>query len=138
MASDLDAAWTTIDGRIKTLWEAGQNTPIAWENVNFQPPDTGAWIQPRVIWGETFLQTKNGRNTITGIVQVNVFVPKDTPGTGLMGTTCDNVRDMLNRVEVSGVRFGTPSGPSPSLGGDESRWLERVVDVDFTVDEVVT
>ena len=55
-----------------------------------------------------------------------------------MGTTCDNVRDMLNRVEVSGVRFGTPSGPSPSLGADESRWLERVVDVDFTVDEVVT
>ena len=138
MASALDTARKTIEARIKTLWEAGQNTTIAWENRKTDPPNTGAWIKVNVLWGETELSTKNGRNTTTGLVQITVFSPSNTPGTGLLHTTADAVRDMFNRIEVTGVRFGTPSGPMPSAGPEETRWLQRVVSTPFTVDEVVT
>ena len=138
MASALDAARATIWDRIKTLWAAGLNTTIAWENIKTDPPNTGAWIKVDILWGDTELSTKDGRNTTTGLVQITVFSPSDTPGVGLLGTTADAVRDMFNRLEVSGVRFGTPSGPMPGAGTEDSRWLERIVDTPFTVDEIVT
>ena len=138
MASDLDAARDTIEARIKTLWAVGLNTKIAWENIKTDPPNTGAWIKVNILWGDTELSTKNGRNTTVGLVQIGVFAPSDTPGTGLLHTTADAVRDMFNRLEVSGVRFGTPSGPMPGAGTEDSRWLERIVDTPFTVDEIVT
>ena len=137
MASALDTARATIEARIKTLWVAGLNTTIAWENKKTDPPNTGAWIKVNILWGDTALSTKNGRNTTTGLLQISVFAPSNTPGTGLLHTVGDAVRDMLNRVEVSGVRFGTPSGPMPG-GGEDERWLERIVDTPFTVDEIVT
>lgn len=138
MASALDTARKTIEARINTLWAAGLNTTIAWENKKTDPPNTGSWIKVNIVWGDTELSTKNGRNTTTGLVMITVFSPSNTPGTGLLHTTADAVRDMLNRIEVSGVRFGTPSGPMPGAGTDESRWLERVVSTPFTVDEIVT
>ncbi len=136
MASALDTARDTIEARVKTQWEAGLNTTIAWENIKTDPPATGAWIKVNILWGETELSTKNGRNTITGVLQISVFSPSETPGTGLLHATADAVRDMVNRIEVTGVRFGTPSGPKPAVAS--GRWLQRVVDIPFTVDEVVT
>ena len=138
MASDLNSARDTIEARIKTLWEAGLNTKVAWENIKTDPPNTGAWIKVNILWGDTELSTKNGRNTTTGLIQIGVFSPSNTPGTGLLHTVADAVRDMFNRLEVSGVRFGTPSGPMPGAGTEDSRWLERIVDTSFTVDEIVT
>jgi len=134
MASDLDAARATIDGLMTSL---GTEAQIAREGVKFDPPETGAWYQPFIVWGESFISTKNGRSTITGVLQINVKVPSDTPGMGVMFTACDGVRDLINRIESSGVRFDAPSGPQPPRE-EETRWLERVIDVDFTVDEIVT
>ncbi len=136
MASALDTARKTIEARVKTQWEAGLDTTIAWENKKTDPPATGAWIKVNILWGTTELSTKNGRNTIPGVLQIAVFSPSDTPGMGALHTTADAVRDMVNRLETSGVRFGTPSGPKPAAAS--GRWLQRVVDIPFTVDEVVT
>ncbi len=134
MASDLDTARATIDGLMTSL---GTSAQIARENVKFDPPETGVWFRPVIIFGETFISTKPGRSTITGIVQISVYVPSDTPGMGTMITACDGVRDLINRIESSGVRFNAPSGPQPARE-EETRWIERVIDVDFTVDEIVT
>ncbi len=134
MASDLDAARATIDGLLDSL---GTEAQIARENTKFDPPETGVWFRPVIVFGESFISTKNGRNTITGIVQISVYVPSNTPGTGTMTTACDGVRDLINRIESSGVRFAAPSGPQPARE-EETRWLERVIDADFTVDEIVT
>ncbi len=134
MASDLDAARATIDGIMTSLGTASQ---IAREGVKFDPPETGVWFRPIIIWGESFISTKNGRNTITGIVQISVYAPPNPPGMGALFTACDGVRDLINRIESSGVRFAAPSGPQPARE-EETRWMERVIDADFTVDEIVT
>ena len=68
MASALDAFRITITNRIKTQWEAGDNTTIIWPNSPKKPPNTGNWIQPSIIWGDAFITTKNGRNRIIGVV----------------------------------------------------------------------
>ncbi len=135
MASDLDTARSTIENRIKTLWEAGEDTIIVWPNTPTDPPDTGAWIQPSIIWGDGFMTTKNGRNQIVGVVSINIFAPAGS-GTGTLHSTADSVRDMANRVEVTGVRFGAPSGPR--IVPSEGRWIQANVSVPFSVEEVVT
>lgn len=136
MASDLDAARETIESRIKTQWEAGLNTTIVWPDVATPPPESGAYIEPDIIWGDGFISTKNGRNEIVGLIAVNVYAPTGS-GAGTAYATADAVRDMLNRVEVAGVRFQAPSGPRP-IPSAGSRWTQYQISVGFTVEEVVT
>jgi hypothetical protein len=135
MASALDTARQTIESRIKTQWEAGEDTTIIWPNSPVDPPNTGTWIQPSILWGDGFISTKNGRNQIVGVVNINVYAPAGD-GTGNLFSSADSVRDMLNRVEVSGVRFEAPSGPR-IVPSPESRWIQANVSVPFTVEETV-
>ena len=136
MASALDTARVTIEGRIKTLWEAGEDTPILWPNDPAAPPESGTWIQPTILWGDGFVQTKNGRNQIIGVLSINVFGDAGK-GTGALNQAADSVRDLANRVEVSGVRFGVPSGPRP-IPSPDTKWVQANVRVPFSVDEIVT
>ena len=136
MASALDAARQTIQSRIETQWAASDNTKIIWPNDPQDPPNTGNWIQPSIIWGDAFITTKNGRNQIIGVVNINCYAPAGS-GTGTLTDTADSVRDMINRVEVSGVRFEAPSGPRIVPSPDE-RWIQANVSVAFAVEETVT
>jgi hypothetical protein len=136
MASALDTARAAIEGRIQTLWALSDNTTIAWPNQPTSPPATGTWIQPTILWGDGFIQTKNGRNTIAGLLNINVY-GEPGKGWGPVSQTGDSVRDLVNRVEVSGVRFGAPSGPRP-VPSPDLKWVQANVRIPFTVDEVVT
>lgn len=131
MASALDTARQVIEGRLNTNWSA---TKIAWPNVAFSPSSGEAWIQPSLLWGEGFVSTKTGRNAVHGVLHINVFVPRGT-GTGVALSYADDLRDLFNRLEVSGVRFDAPSGPQPQAGDED--WAQVAVTVGFTVEEVV-
>jgi len=135
MASALDTARVTIESRIKTLWAADENTTIIWPNDPKDPPASGTWIEPAIVWGDGFLSTKDGRQTITGVVSINVFGQAGN-GFGPVTQSADSVRDMVNSVEVSGVRFGVPSGPR-RIPNPESKWVQANVRVPFSVDETV-
>ncbi|HLE03969.1 MAG TPA: hypothetical protein VI729_05060 [Anaerolineales bacterium] len=135
MASALDAARVTIESRIKTLWAADENTTIIWPNDPKDPPASGTWIEPAIVWGDGFLSTKDGRQMITGVVSINVFGQAGN-GFGPVTQSADSVRDMVNSVEVSGVRFGVPSGPR-RIPNPESKWVQANVRVPFSVDETV-
>ena len=54
--------------------------------------------------------TTNSYNRIVGLTLINVFTPKGA-GPGANYVIGKRVRDLYNRVIVSGVFFGAPSGP---------------------------
>lgn len=145
MASALITAVRTIEQRIAAQWQASDGdalTKIAWPGVAFTPPEPKfattkySWLKVDIVWGEGQLSTKNGRNTIVGILELGVFVPDRARGLKTLHTLTDTARDIANRLETSGVRFGVPSGPVDVP--EDSGWLHRAISVPFTVDETVT
>lgn len=132
----IETTLDTIEGRIETLWVVGGNprTTIRWPNVPFTPPDDAAWIAVDTLWGDGFLETKDGLNVVVGVVNINVFIPTGH-GDGDLLLLVDHARDMFNRVGVSGVRFGVPSGPTFA---EESKWRQGTVSCAFSVEETIT
>lgn len=132
MSSALRTAKTAITQRMDANWTA---TPVAYEDAPFTPPD-GRWVQLTVLWGDGAVDTMSGRNRIPGVLTLNVF-GKPGRGAGEVMGLCDQLRDLWNRQVVGPVRFDAASGPKPSVTGG-SEWVQRTVDVPFTVEEVVT
>jgi hypothetical protein len=132
MATTVDDARATIEARIAGQWA---NSRIRWPNVHYTPPSEDSWLSVDILWGDGFLATKNGRNTLIGVVNLNVFVPVGN-GDGTLAELCDDARDMLNRWSGSGVSFDAPSGPRFSTGTD-SKWRQGTVSCGFQVDEEV-
>lgn len=138
MPSSLDAARAAIETRIDTEWAGA--TPVAWEGVDFSPPD-GPWIQPRVIWGDAFEDSMVGpsgaRNRIVGVLSTNLFAKPGT-GKGALLQLADAFRDLFNRADLGGVRFGAPSAPRPVPSrGEGQAWMQVNVSVPFEVEELV-
>lgn len=138
MASNFDRITQTIEDRIYANWSDDPDFRIAWQNTAFDPPQTRAWIEPTVLWGsETLMVSKGGRNTLVGVVSVNVYGPPLDLGTVIRAA--DEVRDMFTRVDDTGsssheaIRFHVPSPPVP-VPGDE-KWTQVNVSCSFTVDE---
>lgn len=136
MASALKAAQIAILTRFKSQW--ADRTPVAWPNVSFTPPEEGPWVRLDIVWGDaepsTMGQSGGKRNTIPGVVFVNVFAPIGK-GRGAINAEADAARNVFNRFEVSGVRFNVPSGPEPVRGDPE--WEQVVIRVPFSVDELI-
>jgi hypothetical protein len=152
MASAANTTRVTIESRVSALWvtaTAAARTTVAWEDWPFDPPEIDAsepyWINIKVVFGQGELITKNGRNTLAGFVQVSVFGPADQGLGGVYGLA-DKVRDMFNRVTVSGVRFLVPGVPRMVpriqamrfMSSPDIPWVQAIVACPFTFDEEVT
>ena len=98
-----------------TEWAAA--TPIAWDNWSTDPPEIDAaephWLNAKLVFGQGELMTKNGRNTLSGFLQVSVFGPADE---GMGGGSskgifqyADDVRDIFNRVTIQDTNSFTYS-----------------------------
>lgn len=139
MASDVDTITKTIEDRIYDNWTDDPDTRIAWPQESYTPPQSRTWIQVNIVWGmETTLLSKGGRNTLVGVVSINIFGPPKE-GLGAVIRSADEVRDMFTRVDDTGsgaheaIRFQVPSPPVP-VPGDE-KWTQVNVSCAFTVDE---
>lgn len=133
MASALDTAEEVIEQRIAAAFPT---TATHWSNVAFTPPASAVWLQPRILWGRgvhASMQTTQ-RNTVIGVLHVNCFSQQNV-GPGAARRLADQVRDQFNRVEVSGVRFGVPSGPRAERL--DSVFHVVSVTIPFTVDETL-
>lgn len=65
------------EARLKTWMDArSPSLPIAWENVDFTPPQTGAYLRAFVLRAETTSQDLAGamRNR-QGLFQINIVCP---------------------------------------------------------------
>ena len=113
-AIDLNTIRSTIEGRLATELQANPNIPTVFHNMALSPPNNGTWAQCLVSFGTNSYLTMGGTsgssNSVTGVVVVNIFTAKGIgPGSNL--TVGKRVRDLYNRIVVSGVHFDPPTGP---------------------------
>jgi hypothetical protein len=139
MASNVSSAAQVIEARLSTQW--GATTPILWENATDEPPDVSdGWIRPTILWGDSFLITKNGRNTIVGVLSINVYTPKNA-GMGVSDGYVDDLRDAFNRLKLAGadetIRFGIPTAGQAVTDPSEG-WMVKNVSCPFEIDETGT
>lgn len=140
MPSTLADAQTAILTALNTGW--GDETPVAWPNVNFTPPEPvgdAAWLQVAVLWGDGFPGTMGesgvGMNDVVGLLHLNIFTVKGRAGARMMALV-DKARDIVNRLEIDGVRFGAAAGPAPQPEPDTA-WMQAALTVPFTVEETL-
>lgn len=113
-AANLNTIRSTIEGRLATELALSPVIPVIFHNQAATPPNNGTWVQCLVSFGNnTFLTmggTTGSSNSIVGVVVVNIFSAKGVgPGANL--TVGKRIRDLYNRIVVSGVHFDPPTGP---------------------------
>lgn len=109
-ALDLNTIRATIEGRLATELAAAPVLPVVFHNQPYTPTPDSSWVQCLMTFGTNSYLTMGGSNSVLGVVVINIFTPKGVgPGANLV--IGKRVRNLYNRVIVSGVHFDPPTGP---------------------------
>jgi len=113
-AVNLNTVRATIEGRLATELALAPVLPVVFHNQPYTPTPASSWVQCLVSFGNNNYLTMGGTtgssNSVIGLVLVNIFTAK---GVGPVAnyTIGKRIRDLYNRVIVSGVHFDPPTGP---------------------------
>lgn len=113
-AANLNTIRSTIEARLATELALAPVLPVVFHNQPYVPTPNSSWVQCLVSFGANEYLTQGGttgsNNSIIGVVAINIFTPLGVgPGANL--TIGKRIRDLYNRVIVSGVHFDPPIGP---------------------------
>ncbi len=112
--ADLNAIRATIEGRLATELASSPAIPVVFHNMAYEPTPNSSWVQCLVSFGSneylSFGGTTASDNRIVGLLLINIFSAKGV-GPGANYTIGKRVRDLYNRVNVSGVYFDAATGP---------------------------
>ena len=113
-AADLNAIRATIEGRLATELAGSPALPVVFNNMPYEPTPNSSWVQCLTAFGANeYLGhglTTSGYNRIAGLTLINIFTPKGVgPGANLV--IGKRIRDLYNRIIVSGVFFDAANGP---------------------------
>jgi hypothetical protein len=124
-AADLNAVRAVIEGRLATELANAPAIPVVFHNMAYEPTPNSSWVQCLVSFGSneylSFGGTTASDNRIVGLLLINIFSAKGV-GPGANYTIGKRVRDLYNRVNVSGVYFDAATG-SRGTGFTSSRGL---------------
>ena len=113
-AADLNTVRATIESRLATELASSPAIPVVFNNVSYAPTPNSSWVQCLLSFGanEYLSQglTTDSRNRIVGVIVVNIFTPAGV-GSGANYAIGKRIRDLYNRIIVSGVYFDAPIGP---------------------------
>ena len=112
-AADLNAVRAVIEGRLATELANAPAIPVVFHNMAYEPTPNSSWVQCLVSFGSneylSFGGTTASDNRIVGLLLINIFSAKGV-GPGANYTIGKRVRDLYNRVNVSGVYFDAATG----------------------------
>jgi hypothetical protein len=117
-----------IEDRFIEYW---RDTPVAWENVAFDTPNSAAWVRFQVLNGSSGYRAINGLKRHLGLIIVQVFVPKDT-GTSKAREYADTVSQIFDSKKFSDVVCDVAS--VQTIGTDDI-WHQVNVTVPYWRDE---
>ena len=113
-AANLNTIRATIEVRLATELAASPVLPVVFHNMPYTPTPNSSWVQCQVGFGTneylTMGSTAGASNNIIGIAVINVFTPAGV-GSGANFTIAKRIRDLYNRINVSGVHFDPSIGP---------------------------
>jgi len=133
-AVDLNLVRATIEGRLATEMALSPSYPVVFHNMAYAPTPGSTWLQCLVSFGNNSYLTMGGTtgssNSVIGVVVVNIFTPKGVgPGANLV--IGKRVRNLYNRVIVSGVHFDPPTGPEVMAAPSPEGYFQSQVRMTF-------
>lgn len=135
MSSTLNDVRAAIEGRISTQMATAPAYPISYQNVPFTPPNNTPWLQVFIRFGDnayaTLLPTGNvGFNRQNGTLVVNIYTPTGAgPAANL--TIAERIKDLFDRVTVSGVIFDAASGPAQVTPASPEPYFQTQLTITF-------
>jgi len=133
-AADLNAIRATIETRLATELAQSPVIPVVYNNSDYAPALGSSWVQCLVTFGAsnylTAGGTVNSSNLIIGLVTFNIFTPIKV-GAGSNYVIGKRIRDLYNRIIVSGVYFDAPSGPDVAVSPAPEGFFQTQVQVTF-------
>ena len=119
-------------------WQPVRETPIAWPNVAFTPPDPPSpWLRVSLQDGQSAYISAGvpGANVsrYAGVLIIQIFVPVKT-GEGLCREPADDICGYFRNKTVGNVRFASVSAELSSNSLADG-WLQMNVNAPFTRDE---
>ena len=109
-ATNLNTVRSIIEKRLSTELATGNKIPVVFHNMSYTPPKNKSWCQCNVSFSGSTYEAMGGVNLITGLVLVNIYTAQGR-GPGPNFTIGKRIRDLYNRIKVSGVYFDAPIGP---------------------------
>ena len=133
-ALNLNTVRSTIEGRLATELALAPSIPVIFHNQPYVPTPSSSWVQCLVSFGNNNYLTMGGTsgssNNVIGIVVINIFTAKGVgPGGNL--TIGKRIRDLYNRIDVSGVHFDPPIGPEVVVNPSPEGFFQTQVRLTF-------
>ena len=133
-AADLNSIRSTIEGRLATELAGSPAIPVVFHNMAYEPTPNSSWVQCLTTFGASeYLGhggTSSSQNRIVGLLVMNIFSGKGV-GPGANYVIGKRIRDLYNRVIVSGVFFDAPSGPEALVSPSPEGYYQTQVRVTF-------
>jgi hypothetical protein len=128
-ATDLNTVRSTIESRLATELASSPSIPVVFNNVSYSPTPDTSWVQCLLNFGAnnylTLGTTAGSDNRIVGVIVLNIFTPSGV-GSGANFTIAKRIRDLYNRINVSGVYFDAPIGPEVVSASPEGYFQTQV------------
>jgi len=133
-AADLNTIRSVLEGRLATELASSPVIPVVFHNMAYEPTPDSSWVQCLVILGASKNLgqglTTNSQNRMVGLMTINVFSALGV-GPGANYVIAKRIRDLYNRVIVSGVYFDAPIGPEVIASASPEGFLQTQVRVTF-------
>ena len=137
-ATDLNTVRATIEARLKTELANSPAIPVVFQNSSYIPTPNTSWCQCLLSFGNSTYESLGGAssstNNIAGVVSINTFTPEGI-GSGSNFTIAKRIRDLYNRIIVSGVSFDSPIGPQVLETSNPEGYFQTQIRVTFNVFE---
>jgi len=133
-ALDLNAIRAIVESRLATELALAPPIPVVFQNVAYTPTPNSTWIQCSVSFNTnnylTMGSIAGASNSVIGVVVVNIFSAQGF-GLGANFIVGKRVRDLYNRIVISGVRFDPPTGPEVVATPSPEGYLQTQVRMTF-------
>ena len=132
----LATARRDIEKRLDANWAT---TVIAWDNVNFIPPDAAAgnsWIRLSILDGEAIRMNLGnpGIHRQTGLITIEIFAPL-SEGTDTVRGYADTIASIFRDKQFNGI---TCREASPENLGENNGWYQMNINIPFFWDGTYT
>ncbi len=115
----------SIESRLSANWST---TPIAWENVDFEPPDNSSWIRATILNGETIYDRFSSKKRHLGIISIQIFSPLNQ-GASTARSYADTIKSIFDGQEFGGVSCQASSIVNV---GNLNGWYQLNLNVPFS------
>ena len=128
-ATDLNTVRSTIEQRLFNELNEAPIIPVVFNNMPFESTTEESFVQSTISFGSGEI-TSQGNQTdantlIVGLLTLNIFT-KQGVGFGENLIICKRLRDLYNRITVSGVIFDAVVGPEILAQPPEGKFVTQM------------